>query len=185
MHEKATVSVCAGGAPDGAQHWPPLVTELHLSTTFQHQGFSELLWFPFLNVWKTGQCTGHLKLSWTDGHHGVYGLPDRRTRQGAFRHLSDVTVMPERCTCKSSPCSTDSNINKQTLQRQTGQRSDSQGHRGGRHLGRTQGDLGHRDPFQTKPREVSSPPCPDLRKSVKPDGNQVVPTSMIVIKTTR
>lgn len=54
MHEKATVSVCAGGAPDGAQHWPPLVTELHLSTTFQHQGFSELLWFPFLNVWKTG-----------------------------------------------------------------------------------------------------------------------------------
>lgn len=32
---------------------PRLSLSWHLSTTFQHQGLSELLWFPFLNLWKT------------------------------------------------------------------------------------------------------------------------------------
>lgn len=47
MHEKATVSVCAGGAPDGAQHWPPLVTEL---APVHHLQTSRVLRAPLVSV---------------------------------------------------------------------------------------------------------------------------------------
>lgn len=100
MHEKATVSACAGGAPDGAQHWPPLVTEL---APVHHLPTSRVLRAPLVSVSErvedraSAQAT-RSRAGQMDTTECMVCLTHRRTRQAAFRHLCDVTMMPERCT---------------------------------------------------------------------------------------